>query len=808
MKFSSTFSLVTGLFLFTNLHAQNTYNKIDSIAGIYKLLTGNNEKEKIIVQTDRKLYIAGEKIWFKAFVVNTINNKVNLLSKNLFTDLVDDRDSVISKLILNNRQLKTSGAFTLPDSLKSGFYWIRCYTAKLLAEDTESIFIQPVYVLNKRLRDESVYNRQYINMVNKDAHLSPVIHFFAERLTGIPAIISTGVLQMTDANSNPLSISGTLVNSKDSVIINFTTNHFGLARVTFLDDPDEKYTAIIHFNGHEIKYTLPPIDHAAAQLSVTNQTAKSIKAFVTLEDSLASDLPATILGVHGDSLCYAAIGKGTYGITIPLDNFPGGISSLLLFDQQQHLLAERKIFIPKDNYQLEIKPNKNNYPARDSATLNISATNTDGIPLEASLNVAVQDAWLTQLSDSIEINNLPPSNDLQLNNWLNLYHNNYSTADIDLLMMTSKSLYRHSLKTDNPNIELRNDDNDEKILSLIGKITDRKNMPVKDREVTVISKKDTSFFAYTDTTKSDGIFKIMLPQNIDSLSLSLQVRDKYKVIRTDDNITLDTFSFPQVTTPVSLKRQFLASNVNLIASLRKYHIDTAITFQGKGWLAPVTVKTTVAPELNYDASRRINSISQILTSDKFRYTGYGAVTSALLTVPGITITNGVLTIFGAISTGGNNSPLLVEDGVVTGYAGFGFFDQLQAADVDFIEVLRGGEAGIYGMRGGNGVISVNYRKGPRVMPNSKSNFRVFSPVTYHVNPPFIMPDYSNPEIKNNHLPDPRTTIYWNGNLITDSTGKATVNFYTADNATTYTVTVFGLSAKGDIIYKRILLNRN
>ena len=192
MKFSSTlFFIVVVFFIPANLHAQNASGNTDSIAYIFKSFIQGSEQEKIILQTDRNLYIAGEKIWFKAFTINAATNKIIRTDKNLFTDLVDDKDSVIGKLILNNRDINTSGAFTLPDSLKTGFYWLRAYTANILAQDTESIFVQPIYILNKGLQDANSYNRQYTNAANKSRNIAPVIYFFPERLTGILNIIST-----------------------------------------------------------------------------------------------------------------------------------------------------------------------------------------------------------------------------------------------------------------------------------------------------------------------------------------------------------------------------------------------------------------------------------------------------------------------------------------------------------------------------------------------------------------------------------------------------------------------------------------
>jgi len=42
---------------------------------------------------------------------------------------------------------------------------------------------------------------------------------------------------------------------------------------------------------------------------------------------------------------------------------------------------------------------------------------------------------------------------------------------------------------------------------------------------------------------------------------------------------------------------------------------------------------------------------------------------------------------------------------------------------------------------------------------------------------FYKPDYEN---NNNKIPDNRTTIYWNPEIKTDSTGKAKVSFYNSD----------------------------
>jgi hypothetical protein len=318
-----------------------------------------------------------------------------------------------------------------------------------------------------------------------------------------------------------------------------------------------------------------------------------------------------------------------------------------------------------------------------------------------------------------------------------------------------------------------------------------------------------------DTTDKDGVFSLSIPQGFDSLQLSLQVTDKHQVQALTDNIKIDSFHYPDFSTPVSLKQQVLANNLNTLALLKKYQADTTISFHGKDWLPPVTVKAIKKEDLNYDALRRITSISQILTSDKFRYGGYNAIGNAILMVPGVTLSFGDISIFGPsfgpnmgrVEGGNIGRPLIIMDGYEfkPGIPEIEFLNTLNAADIDFIEVLRGGEAGIYGVRGASGVISINTKHGPGKADYSKTDFRVVTPVTYHVSPKFEMPDYSNKEIKNRSIPDPRTTIYWNGNISTDTDGEASINFYTADNVTNYTITITGLTSNGDLVYKRVTI---
>jgi hypothetical protein len=576
-------SPILSFLLFTSairILAQSSGQVDDSVSALFTKFRETNTDKSIVLLTSRNIFMAGEKVWFRAYNVTTRNGRPDLKSKNLFADLVNEEDSTIEQIVLDNSGLHTEGAF------------------------------------------------------------------FPERLTAIPGIISTGVIEIRDGYNNPLSVKGDLLNSKDSLITPFQTNSLGLARLTFVNDPAENYRAVFYVNDQATRYQLPAVEKTSIQLSVVNQTAKTIKAIVTLEDSVPADTHTTILAIQRDSLYWAAVGTSNYGVTIPIENFPGGLVRLLLFDGDKNLVSERKIYIPKESVELEAEPGKKKYSGRESVNVHIKIKDPGGEPLVSLLNVGVEDERIQKFSDSLEAATLPPPGEFLLDNWLSRYHSKYSADDIDLLLATRSSIFPQSPGA-GLDPEIRDYDDNKKLLNFQGKIVNRKGNGISNRIVNAMANNSRQFFMDVDTTDKDGKFSLSIPQGFDSLKLSLQITDKHLVQMPSDSIKIEDFQYPNFSTPSSLKQQSLFNNFNALAVLKKYHRDTASFFQGVGWLPPVTLKAVKKVEPNYDVSRRLSSISQILPNDKIRYAANAeGVINALRMVPGVSEYYGDLAIFG------------------------------------------------------------------------------------------------------------------------------------------------------------------
>jgi hypothetical protein len=123
-------------------------------------------------------------------------------------------------------------------------------------------------------------------------------------------------------------------------------------------------------------------------------------------------------------------------------------------------------------------------------------------------------------------------------------------------------------------------------------------------------------------------------------------------------------------------------------------------------------------------------------------------------------------------------------------------------------VITGGEAARYGTRAANGIILVKTANNlrPSVLAEQKGIQYIF-PVGYHKQQSFYMPPYDAYGVREASFMDNRATIYWNGEIVSDPQGKASFQFYTADQASSYTIRIKGVTAKGDFIDESVKINR-
>ena len=130
-------------------------------------------------------------------------------------------------------------------------------------------------------------------------------------------------------------------------------------------------------------------------------------------------------------------------------------------------------------------------------------------------------------------------------------------------------------------------------------------------------------------------------------------------------------------------------------------------------------------------------------------------------------------------------------------------DMININDIAQIDLLKGGNTVLLGARGFNGVIAI-YTKTGKTGQSSQIASQTFHtktilPLGFQQPVEFYAPKYDTQEKRNATVPDLRTTIHWQPVVQTENDGVASFEFYTADEACSYTVVIEGLTNDGKII---------
>lgn len=132
------------LLYFSSLSAQTMQ---DTIIANFSLME-RIPKEKLYLHLDKPFYGAGEKIWFKGYLVNAITHQDNAQSNFIITELINRSDSIVERKKIRRDSLGFHNAFTLPDTLPAGDYYLRGYSNWMLNEDPDFFFSRNIKIGN------------------------------------------------------------------------------------------------------------------------------------------------------------------------------------------------------------------------------------------------------------------------------------------------------------------------------------------------------------------------------------------------------------------------------------------------------------------------------------------------------------------------------------------------------------------------------------------------------------------------------------------------------------------------------------
>lgn len=128
-------------------------------------------QEKIYVQADRPYYLNGEKLFFRAFLLQASTLKRAGWSRYIYTELVSPTDSV---LLRQQVRVQDDGMFyghmQLPETLPEGNYRLRAYTRYMENTGEKFFFSKAVYIADPNASKTKI-DIQESNLNNKEIAL-------------------------------------------------------------------------------------------------------------------------------------------------------------------------------------------------------------------------------------------------------------------------------------------------------------------------------------------------------------------------------------------------------------------------------------------------------------------------------------------------------------------------------------------------------------------------------------------------------------------------------------------------------------
>ncbi|MFM9908511.1 MAG: hypothetical protein ACKVOW_04145, partial [Chitinophagaceae bacterium] len=125
-------------------------------------------QERLYIHYDKEVYLAGETIWFKAYLLNGF--LLSDLSANLMVELINENNRIILEKRLPVLAGTVNGNFDLPDSLLPGNYIVRAYTPWMLNFDKNFLYHKSIYI----------YKPVQTEAQQQKSNSSYIVNFFPE----------------------------------------------------------------------------------------------------------------------------------------------------------------------------------------------------------------------------------------------------------------------------------------------------------------------------------------------------------------------------------------------------------------------------------------------------------------------------------------------------------------------------------------------------------------------------------------------------------------------------------------------------
>ncbi len=768
-------------------------------------------QEKVCLHVDRTVLMAGDTIRLKAYVADAATLRPQIDDQFVYVELLNDQNRVLQrKRLIASNNLYT-GYIHLPPDQADGVYQLWAYTLYSSQVKGYDCLI-PIQVGNNQPASD------------KKKSVAPVLRFFPEGGSIVVGKTCMVAFEATTSQGDSLDLEGDVVDGDGEVVTHFESFHRGLGFFPIVAEAGQRYTAVCRDrSGKRYRFPLPASSRDAATLHCRMKSGE-VEVSINKGDGIGSAPLFLLVHCRGQMVSLRPVkADGIYHI--PMKTLPAGVNSLVLIDQECHVLSERLVFSNNATWRLPLTittPNEEyGFRKKIDMSLALPGMKTDEL---AFLSLSVTDDGITGGRQSPSLwSQLLLSSDLQgVSGATDEYFTPTYQADrLDLLMMVC-GWRRYDIGAvlqgnyAKPTIEKETEQ------SISGRVRGVfANKPVSGAEVVLMLReaKDKSGEQDNDTvrikpsyplaqavTDSLGHFKfhgLNYPEDMDVFVYALRQKNRRCIVELDKKYAPFT---PEISLTHSSAKMLPWVDIDgglLQQYERDAHLLDEVVVKGHRDYSPYSFDNTT-----WSIDRKQ------IEEGEYRDFGFLLLCSKMLTVD---YDSGTISADQMYSSGidrlfknrtnkadigsGSRVHLYVNGLYNPGLT----FEDIDIADIDRVDLFLGSKALVFGDSAGVGIVNVTTRNGLNYNNDNDFNNKVMKLVGYQTPIEYYFPQYK-PDAKPSAMtPDVRRTIYWNPYLRMVKDSPMHLSFFSADLPTSYTVRVEGLTNRGRIVSGQLRL---
>lgn len=643
------------------------------------------------------------------------------------------------------------------------------------------------------------------------------LNFYPEGGESIQGFGHTMAFKAVNEFGKGADVSGVIYDDQQNIITNFSSFHMGMGAFDFQPQAGREYYAQIRQpKGNETMIALPAVKKSGLSFHLKDQKEDMLHWQLFSSGSMQ----ANFVGLTHGELSYTEsleLKAGVNDLFIEKEKFPVGTSVFTLFDSAGVPHAERLVFMHADKgLNIELSTDKERYLPAEQVKLKVKTVDHEGEPVRAKLSLAVVDEQILTLADDKQDNLLSAmllsselKGEIQEPSFYFDPEEETRHEAMDYLMLTQgwrrftwkeiidevpKDIFYLPEQTKNISGQLYNDK---------GKTT-------------------TGLVTLIEISEPHRVLSVNTDEEGKFLFANIDPRSDYSLFsKASNQIRLDA-DFSKGTTVPELASFKVESKVDSVIQIRGTASDQEI--ESDTITGATTISVNLSPDSNslgevvvtgvgaYSRQDIAGSVTKI--GDGVSFTTESNLGNALRgKAAGVKVTHSnsvsgtgaTITLRGSSVLRTSSEPLVVVDGVLmtpSSNPNSNTFSMVNMSDVESISVLKSPQAtALYGSRAANGVILIKTKSYGWYRPYYRRSYQYKSTNVpkreYSVVREFYAQEHafvSESEKRDNF----NSTVLWQHTLLTDSKGKAEIEFKNNDAVSAFRVTAEGFTADGQL----------